>query len=863
MKAVHLKTNYRVNPMGIESGVLRFTWNCEGGCEQRAYQVTVTDEEGKDRYDSGRVEAGCMYCEPEGLNLESRQRMNWTVRLWDEEGKEELSAPAWFETGIAPRDWKARWISTGRKAGKERLPAEYFRKTFSLKKKVKKARLYATACGVYTAWINGRRLPGVMAPGSTEYPKRLYYHTYDVTGVLQEENTLSFALLDGWYMGKLGYLNVTNRFGNMRKLLAQMEIEFEDGGRQLICTDEDFSCSWDGPIRYADLKDGEAYDSRMVPTYHEKPVPVEHGVLPTASPADMIENQERFSGTLICTPSGKKVLDFGQNLAGYVCFSVKGKAGQVIRLSMGEVLDHGEFSRATLIEKNRPDEIRQEIVFTCNGERQHFRPEGFYSGFRYALVEGLEEIVPGDFEAVAIYTKMDLVGEFECSNLKINRFYQNTLWSLKSNFVDVPTDCPQREKSGWDGDAQVFLPTASYMADVASFFRKWLRDVRDCQRKDGRVANVSPSAHKHQDKETLSGAVGWADAAVIIPYTLWKLYGDERFISENLELMLGWSNYVLKAAGNKWMKRLSAFPPANKMFGPYYVTKSPFERYVIESGMHWGEWMEPDIDSIAEQMQPKPELTSAYTHYSMRLLAEMLEAVGRKPEAEECRAFSEGARQAYRFYFVKAGHITVPGQSGQNRQAPMVRALALGLLDEETAKSVAADLNESAIKRNYTVGTGFLSTPYVLEVLTNYGYLDTAYKMLENTKAPGWLAMVEGGATTVWETYVMYDEEGHPLGHSMNHYSPGAVCAFLFNTVCGIRVDGERRFVIAPLPGGTLEHARARYRSPYGEVSCRWERKEDGRILYHVEVPANCTAVIRLPGGRVENVCTGTYEIVE
>lgn len=841
--------------MGIARGSLRFTWNCEGGIEQRAYQVTVTDEEGKNKYDSGHVETGHMYCEAEGLYLESRQRMNWTVRLWNENGEQEQSATAWFETGLDSGDWKARWISTGQKVGKERLPAEYFRKTFSLKKKVKKARLYATACGVYTAWINGRRLLGVMAPGSTEYLKRLYYHTYDVTEFLQEENTLSFTLMDGWYMGKLGYLNVTNRFGNMRKLLAQMEIEFEDGTRKFICTDEDFSCSWDGPIRYADLKDGEVYDSRMVPTYHEKPILVEHDVAPSASPLDMIEEQERFSGTLIRTPSGKWVLDFGQNLAGYVCFSVKGKAGQEIRLSMGEVLDHGEFSRATLIEKGRP-EIRQEIVFTCNGEKQYFQPEGFYSGFRYALVEGLQEIVPEDFEAVAVYTKMDFVGDFECSNLKINQFYQNTLWSLKSNFVDVPTDCPQREKSGWDGDAQVFLSTACYMADVASFFRKWLRDMKDCQRKDGRVANVSPSAHKHQDNEPLSGAVGWADAAVIIPYTLWKLYGDRQFITDNLELMLGWSGYVHKAAGNKTMKRLSVLPPANKMLKPYYVAKSSLERYVIESGMHWGEWMEPDIDSITEQRYPKPELTSAYTHYSMGLLAEMLEAVGRKSEAEECRTFSEGAKRAYQFYFVKDGHITAP------RQAPMVRALALGLLDGETARTVAADLNESVIKRKYTVGTGFLSTPYVLEVLTEYGYEDSAYKMLENTKAPGWLAMVESGATTVWETYVMYDDDGHPLGHSMNHYSPGAVCAFLFNTVCGIRVAGERYFVVAPIPGGSLEYARSRYRSPYGEVFCQWERV-DGRIRYHVEIPANCTATIRLPGGGDEHVCTGTYEYIQ
>ena len=405
-----------------------------------------------------------------------------------------------------------------------------------------------------------------------------------------------------------------------------------------------------------------------------------------------------------------------------------------------------------------------------------------------------------------------------------------------------PPTCPQREKSGWDGDAQIFLPTASYLTDTAAFFRKWLRDLRDCQRKDGRVANVSPSAHPYQDREPLSGAAGWADAAVIIPYTLWKLYGDERFLTDNLELMLGWKAYVEKAAKNKTLKRLSKLPPANRMLGPYYVPKHPLERYVIECGQHWGEWLEPDVDSIAQIRQPKPELTSAYTHYSMGLLAEMLHALGMEDKAKDCSEFSEGAKQAYNTFFVKDGHITAP------RQAPMVRALALGLLDGETAKTVAADLNDDAIRRAYTVGTGFLSTPYVLRVLTQYGYLDTAYRMLENTEAPGWLAMVEGGATTVWENYVMFDEAGHPKQSSMNHYSPGAVCAFLYDTVCGIRMDGARRFFLAPRPGGTLTHAEACWKSPFGTVTSAWEQDSHDAVFTFC-VPANCTARIRLPDG--------------
>ena len=339
-----------------------------------------------------------------------------------------------------------------------------------------------------------------------------------------------------------------------------------------------------------------------------------------------------------------------------------------------------------------------------------------------------------------------------------------------------------------------------------------------------------------------------------MPYTLWKRYGDDSIIRDNLNLMLGWAAYVRKAAKDKLMKHIPIPPPFNKVYKPYYVAKSPYEKYVIESGMHWGEWLEPDIDSTKEQQQPKPELTTAYAHYSMGLLAEMLRSIGKNKEAADCDEFAQGAKQAYNYYFVKDGKIQAP------RQAPMVRALALGLLSEEDAIKVAADLNQNAIDRNYTVGTGFLSTPFVLGVLTKYGYVDTAYKMLENTKAPGWLAMVEQGATTVWEVYHIFDENGHPKASSMNHYSPGAVCQWLFDSVAGIQVTGENRFRIMPMPGGTLTHAKASYHSPYGLVESGWQKYENG-LKYEITVPSNCMAEVVLPGGDRRILSVGHYEM--
>ena len=852
MKAIRLRTDYLENPLGLDNPTPLLRWKCEGGVKQDAFRVVARDEDGGVVFDSGKVMSDRMNCRYAGTAPKSAQRIIWNVTLWEDE-REESSEDAWFEMGLLEKkDKTAKWICGIDTDKKDRLPADCYRKNFDLHGAVKKARLYATACGVYKAELNGKRLPGVLAPGSTEYPKHHYYQTYDVTEYLTENNTLDITVGDGWYKSKLGWLDQQCRWGKQLKLWAQLVINYADGKMEIIGTDDSWRWCSDGPIRYADLMDGEVYDARMKPGYGQYAKLTTHPVIPTASPSNGIAEHETFTPALIITPSGAKILDFGQNLAGYVRFTARGSAGQIITLQLFECLDGGEFSDMTLRKDSGKPANIQKIVYTCSGKTEAFQPDFFYSGFRYALVEGLETVEPNDFEAVAVYSKLEFVGDFRCSNEKINQFVRNTFWSLKSNFVDVPTDCPQREKSGWDGDAQVFIGTANYLADTMAFFRKWLRDLRDTQRKDGRVTNVSPSVHQYHQREPLGGAAGWADAAIIIPYTLWKRYGDDSVIRDNLELMLGWANYVRKAAKDKLMKHLPMPAPFDKIYKPFYVAKSPFEKYVIESGMHWGEWLEPDADSPAEVSQPKPELTSAYTHYSMKLLAEMLRAVGMEQEAAACTDFSEGAKKAYNHYFVKDGKILAP------RQAPMVRALALGLLDGADCLKVAADLNRSAVERNFTVGTGFLSTPFVLGILVKYGYVDTAYRMLENTTAPGWLAMVEQGATTVWEVYNIFDENGHPKPSSMNHYSPGAVCSFLFDTVCGITVAGENHFRISPVPGGTLTYADASYDSPYGKVESSWKR-EGEKTIYHIHIPANTTAELLLAGAEAKRLQPGDY----
>ncbi len=855
MKAIRLKTDYRQNPLGIDHETPRFSWNCDSGKKQTAYKVHVLDVDGNLLFDSGKVESSSMHCQYAGTPLKSRQRAFWNVELWDSNGTTSKSETAWFEMGLLEKeDWKAKWIAGVDTDRNERLNADCFKREFSVSGKLRRARLYATACGVYAPRINGKRLPGVLAPGCTQYDKRLHYQVYDITPYIARENTLEIMVGDGWYKGKIGSSNNQYFFGNQTALLAQLELEYKDGTVDIIGTDESFFWCNDGPIHYNDLKDGEVYDARCVPSYREHAVCVERVLSLCASPLGMIQEQETFTPELLISPSGAQILDFGQNLAGYIRFKIHGKSGQVIRLRMCEALDHGEYSDLTLLHV-LPDtpSTKQEIVYTCDGSEAVFQPEFFYSGFRYALVEGLAEVDPKNFEAVAVYSEMEFVGDFHCSNPMVEQFLRNTRWSQKSNFVDIPTDCPQREKSGWTGDAQIFAKTASYLADTAAFYRKWLRDVRDCQREDGRVDNVCPKIRGVEERDVLNGAVGWADAAIIIPYTMWKLYGDDAFIRENMDLMLGWKAYVIQAAADKTYYHLPDGHMLKAMVAPFLLPESPYNKYIIESGLHWGEWSEPDVDGGRELVRPKQEITSAYMHHSMSMLSEMLRAIGRTDEAVQCEEYAEGAKKAYNYHFVKNGKIQAP------RQAPMVRALALGLLDEEAAAQVAAELNADVIARNYKVGTGFLSTPFVLDVLVNHGYVDSAYRMLENTEAPGWLAMVAQGATTVWENYLSFDEEGHPKMTSLNHYSPGAVCAFLFSTVCGIRVTGENQFEIKPIPGGTLTHAEASFLSPYGKVESGW-KLEDGKRYFTVQIPANTTAHVCLPNGQHYEVESGCYQ---
>ena len=899
MRAVHLRTEYLKNPIGIDIRKPRFFWQCEGGKKQTAYRITArrkafgnvsaekkTAEMADDIvWDTGKVSSASMtHIQYEGKTLHSRDLVIWSVQLWDEEDRQGEVSEARFEMGLLdPADWKAKWITGDYKPKKkERYPVDYFQKDFRLtqnRENVVSARLYATAHGVYDAKINGRYIEDfVLAPGVTDYRKRLQYQVYDITEDIKQggkavsigktgtdsANVITFRLGDGWYRGCVAAYSAEYVFGLRTALLAQIEVTYKDGSRDVIGTDESFQWSNDGPVRFADLKDGEIYDAGKTPGYGGKAVLLKekNPIVPAASDNVPVRRKERFTPKLLIAGDGTKVLDFGQNIAGMLRFSIQGAKGQKVRIVCGEVLGKDGkvdlsgiqeskpakgWSQLSLVKKLLGAQIKgdvvltpkQEIRFICSGSRDEFQNSFSVFGFRYAQIsteKGLDlSINPADFEAVAVYSDMEQTGSFRCSNQLVNRLYENTVWSMKGNFLDIPTDCPTRERLGWTGDAQIFFDTGAYMMDTAAFFRKWLRDMQDDQYDNGLLSAVVPYQGVEMMYKATGSSVGWADAVYLIPYRYYKRYGDRKLLKSCWPMIRKYADYLTKNLGMKDKKE---------------AKQNPYNDYTYEKGVHLGEWLEPEEfrDKVYGAQAKHPEECTAYLYFAMKTIGEIAELLGEKEYVSLCARYADGAKKAYDALFVKTGTLNT------NRQAKLVRPLALGLLDGEEKKKAQNLLVKAVEDYNYRVGTGFLSTPFILPALTEAEETETAYRMLENTEKPGWLAEVKEGATTVWENW-----EGNL---SQNHYSPGAVCQWLFDTVGGIRPAGERHFIIEPVPGGSLTFADVSYLSIYGKVSCRWERTEEG-IWYHIEVPSNVTAEIRFPDGQTVEAETGVYELTE
>jgi alpha-L-rhamnosidase len=568
---------------------------------------------------------------------------------------------SWFEIGLLKaEDWRAQWIAGDYKPKKNtRYPVDCFRKIFFISKAVTHARLYITSCGLYEARLNGERIGSfVLAPGSTDYRYRLQYQVYALTETIaQGENKLEIQLADGWYRGSIGCWGAVNVFGRQTKLLCQLELFFDDGTAETIISDESFFWSNDGPLRFADLKDGEIYDASKKSGYGSKARMVKETIIPSASNNVPVTEHEEFQAKLVITPSGKRALDFGQNIAGFLSFTVKGKKGQKIRLVCGETLDEqGEFTQKNFQSKRPVKEYgkltemllvtgnenkikteltvtpKQEIEFICSGGQEHYKTAFAVFGFRYALIETDIEFDPAQFRAIAVYSDMEQAGNFSCSHETINRFLENTRWSMKGNFLDLPTDCPTRERLGWTGDAQVFFNTASYLMNVAPFFRKWMNDVKDDQFKNGKSSAVVPYNGLDLVYKSTGSSVGWGDAVTLIPYRYWKRYGDENILRDFYETMRKYALFMIKNSGHKKIKA---------------ATSNPYNKYTYEKGIHIGEWLEPEEfrDKKFGGSVLYTEECTAFLHYTMRHMAEIASLLGKTEDTALFTEYAEGAKK--------------------------------------------------------------------------------------------------------------------------------------------------------------------------------------------------------------------------
>ncbi len=747
-----------------------------------------------------------------------------------------------------PREWFAEWIDPEPAYdGKERRPASVLRRRFSVDVPsagdAADAVLYITCHGLYEAVMNGRRVGEfVLAPGTGDYHKRLTVQAYDVSGLLiPGENEITVTLGDGWYRGSVGIDGLTDYYGTDLALLCQLEIS----GNTVLISDADWEASQNGPVRTNDLQQGEMYDARLesVTDWHGVTVrDYGYGNLQQTESVPVIE-QERFEGEILRTPDGSTVIDFGQNLAGYTELRVNAKAGQKITLRHGETLDeNGNFTQKNFDPGDRNvNGIPQKTEYICKDGLNVYKPHFAIFGFRYARVETDIDLSDARFTAIAVYSEMRQTGTFECGNNDVNRLFMNSLWSMRSNFCDIPTDCPTRERAGWTGDAGVFAPTAVYLADCLPVLRKWLGECRMAQRDDGLVQNIAPVNNSgSMISNLLQGSAGWGDACILVPWALYEAYGDRTILEENYEMMKGWLAFTEKRAKKTRLQNLM----------------NPYKKYLVDEGFHFGEWCQPDIDNGAAMkkvmMTGAPETATAYFYRSASLMARIAELLGYDADAKRYAELAQNVKKAYRYTCTKDGKIT------SDRQCEYVRPIAFGLVDGDEAQTAADDLDRLVRENGYHLNTGFLSTPDLCGVLADHGHTDTAYRLLLQEDCPGWLYAVKKGATTIWETWDGVRQDG-TVHDSLNHYSYGAVTGWLFGGVCGIRMDAGK-LVIVPHPHPSLGYAKAVWDSPYGRIESAWHY-EDDTCHYSFTVPEGITARAILPDGREELLTAGEHQL--
>ncbi|GIM88292.1 family 78 glycoside hydrolase catalytic domain [Paractinoplanes toevensis] len=858
-----LRVEHLATALGIHVRSPRLSWQLPAGAaRQIGYRLR-----GDNGWDTGRVSSDRSVLIPyDGPALASEQRVTWQVKVWTDRGEHGWSPPSWWEMGLlAENDWSAAWIAP-ETAGTDR-PGYLLRSAFETTQPVVRARLHITAHGLYEAFLNGERVGDAeLTPGFTQYRSRLQVQTYNVTEMIGSgHNVLGAILADGWFRGQTGALRSTDQWGTETALLAQLHLWFADGTERTVGTGPGWRAGT-GHVRSADLIAGETWDLRQFPHGWNsagfddrgwpRAVPRDLGYATlTDSPAPPVRRIEEVVPVAV-TELGpdRYVADLGQNINGWIRLGLRGAHGVPVEVTHAEALGAGgevttEHLRPAFPFLPEPLPAGMvDVVVPAGPAGATFEPRRTTHGFRYVRVEG-QQVGPDDVRGIVVHTDLRRTGWFACSDDRINRLHEAAVWSLRDNACDIPTDCPQRERAGWTGDWQVFVPAAAFLYDVAGFSTKWLRDVAADQWPDGTVANMSPcppAEGRDSRMAMLNGSAGWGDAVVIVPWQLYRSYGDERILAEMWPVMEAWIGRAASMARTRrHPERVARRPVA-----------APHEAYLWDSGFHWGEWLAPgeepgDFPSFVAA--DKSDVATAYLAHSAGLMAHIAAVIGRDPAPYA--ALASGARDAWQREFLAAGDLT------PDTQANHVRALAFDLVPRPLRQSTGDRLAALVEKAGTHLATGFLATPDLLPVLAEAGHLDVAYRLLFQDTVPSWLAMIDRGATTMWERWDGIDEAGVPH-ESLNHYAKGAVVSFLHRYVAGLSElsPGYRTFRVRPRPGGGLTWSHAAHETPYGRIEVRWS-VTGGQVDLSVSVPPGTTAEAVLPDGTTRRLTPGEHHV--
>ncbi|MDB5325576.1 MAG: alpha-L-rhamnosidase [Phycisphaerales bacterium] len=852
---VKLRCEYLENPLGLDEPRPRLSWQMKDdrrGARQSGYQVQAAKNaddlaEGKNLlWDSGRVHGDqSIHIEYAGPAVPSRTRVSWRVKLWDAEGKETAwSEIAFWETGLLDRsEWTGQWIGSPHFGGPYTTPpVPYVRKTFTLGKAISRARLYATGLGIFEIELNGQRVDdGQFLPGRTEYKHRVQYHVFDVTGQLTAGNNAIGALLgDGWYCGHL-HSDPRQFYGDRPKLLAQLVIDFVDGTTQTSATDASWSTAT-SPIRSSDMLMGEDYDARLelpgwstaafdaskwelVQTFQEPNIAI---VSPRSQSVRKTREIVPPSLPKISANKRRWIFDLGQNMVGHVRLKLRNQpAGNTIDLRHVEMLDKDGKPYMPALRSARATDH-----YTTKGGDETFEPRFTFHGFRYVEVRDVKGVPEADtVTGVVVHSDLPTTGTFECSDPMLNQLQSNITWSQRGNFLDFPTDCPQRdERMGWTGDAQVFIRTAAFNMEVAGFFRKWLADMADAQFKDvgedaaidgtkgKRVPGGIPSVIPYCASLATEGGPAWSDAAVICPWTVYLCYGDTRLLAERYDMMTKFVEFLRVTSNN-----LIRADETNKWRG-------------------YGDWLSQNADT------PKDLIGTAFTVNSAELLSKIAGVLGHAADVTKYQTFANEVRAAW-----QKKYIQPDGNLIGKTQTAYVLALHFRLVPDAQRGAILSRLVQDIESRGTHLSTGFVGTPYLTHVLTENGRPDVAYALLNQKTFPGWLFPITHGATTMldrWDGWTPEKGFASDGMNSYNHYAYGAVGEWMYARIGGIDLDpakpAHKHVIVRPIPGGGLTHAKATLESPYGQIASGW-RIDGGTLTLDVTIPANATATITVP----------------